>query len=508
MKVLLDTNIIIHREAANVVRSEIGILFRWLDQLHYEKCIHPLTIEEISKHKDPRVVQTFQAKVGNYKTLNTIAPDTPEIAYIKANLDRSENDLNDSSLLNEIVTGRIDLLITEDRNIHAKASDLGFATSIYTIDGFLERVNAENPDLAEYKVLSVKKEYFGNLNLNDVFFDSFREDYPGFDSWFNKKAQEVAYVCTNDTGNIVAFLYVKPEGLDENYGDISPPLPRKRHLKIGTLKVVSNGFKLGERFIKIIFDNAVRFNVEEIYVTAFDHGDNKLRLVKMLKDWGFVEHGWKTGPGGSELVLVRVCTPEYAAQFPEPKQTYPYAHSNARKWVVPIYPAYHTELFPDSILNTESPQDFIEQAPNRNAISKVYISRSFNRDLSPGDIIVFYRTASGGSAWYTSVATTLGIVQSVITEIRDEHHFIELCRKRSVFTDEDLAARWNYDKRNKPFVVNFLYQYSFPKRMNRQSLVEQGILGQRAPRGFEPMTDEQFEKLLGGSGVDRDLIIN
>ncbi len=50
MKVLLDTNIIIHREAANVVRSDIGISFRWLDELHYGKYIHPLTIEEISKH--------------------------------------------------------------------------------------------------------------------------------------------------------------------------------------------------------------------------------------------------------------------------------------------------------------------------------------------------------------------------------------------------------------------------------------------------------------------------
>ncbi len=508
MKVLLDTNIIIHREAATVVRSDIGILFRWLDKLHYEKYVHPLTIEEISKHKDQRVVQTFQTKVGNYQVLNTIAPDTPEIAEIKANLDKNENDINDSSLLNEVVSRRLDLLITEDRNIHEKASSLGFATSVYTIDGFLEKVNAENPELAEYKVLSVKKEYFGNINLSHNFFDAFREDYPGFDSWFSKKAQEIAYVCTNDEGNIVAFLYVKPEGLDENYGDISPPFTRKKRLKIGTLKVVSNGFKIGERFIKIIFDNALRFNADEIYVTAFDRGENKLRLIKMLKDWGFEEFGNKAGTGGTELVLTRPCTPEYASRSSEPKLTYPYAHIQAQKWVVPIYPTYHTELFPDSILNTESPQDFIEQAPNRNAISKVYISRSSNRNLSPGDIIVFYRTASGGPAWHTSVTTTLGIVQSVVTKIRDEQHFIELCRKRSVFTDVELAAHWNHKPRCRPFVVNFLYQYSFPIRMNRQSLVEQGILGQEAPRGFEPMADEQFNKLLGGSGVDRNLIVN
>jgi hypothetical protein len=40
MRVLLDTNILIHREAATVVRRDIGRLFFWLDKLKCEKCIH------------------------------------------------------------------------------------------------------------------------------------------------------------------------------------------------------------------------------------------------------------------------------------------------------------------------------------------------------------------------------------------------------------------------------------------------------------------------------------
>ena len=50
MKILLDTNIVIHREAATVVDEDIGVLFRWLDNLHYTKCIHAVTVEEIEKH--------------------------------------------------------------------------------------------------------------------------------------------------------------------------------------------------------------------------------------------------------------------------------------------------------------------------------------------------------------------------------------------------------------------------------------------------------------------------
>lgn len=508
MKILLDTNIVIHREAANVVRTDIGILFRWLDRLGYEKCIHPLTVEEISGHRDERVVRTFKAKASSYYTLRTIAPDIPEITEIKANEDRNVNDVNDSSLLNELAQRRVEALLTEDRNIHRKARKLGISQSVFTIDAFLEKVTAENPDLAEYKVLSVKKEHFGNINVADSFFDSFREDYPGFDDWFNRKADEIAYYCTDESGAVVAFLYLKVEGQEESYSDTNPPFSPSKRLKVGTFKVVSNGYKIGERFIKIIFDNALLLGVEEIYVTAFDHGDNQLRLIKLLQDWGFVQHGTKTTGAGEELVFVRKCTPDCAHEAIDPRLAYPYAKTSSRKWIVPIYPAYHTELFPDSVLKTESPEDFIEHTPNRNAISKVYISRSINRSLVPGDVIVFYRTASGGKAWYTSVATTLGVVQNVTTNIRDKSHFIELCRKRSVFSDEQLGEHWDYNARSRPFVVNFLYLYSFPKRMNREALVKSGVLGDMAPRGFERLTDEQFQILLGGSDVDRDIVVD
>jgi hypothetical protein len=39
MRALLDTNILIHREASIVVQQSIGVLFNWLDRLGYEKCL-------------------------------------------------------------------------------------------------------------------------------------------------------------------------------------------------------------------------------------------------------------------------------------------------------------------------------------------------------------------------------------------------------------------------------------------------------------------------------------
>jgi len=46
MKALLDTNIIIHREARRVANQDIGILFKWLDKVKYQKCIHPITFRK------------------------------------------------------------------------------------------------------------------------------------------------------------------------------------------------------------------------------------------------------------------------------------------------------------------------------------------------------------------------------------------------------------------------------------------------------------------------------
>ncbi len=287
MRVLLDTNIIIHREASTVVKEEIGVLFNWLDRLHHSKCIHPLTITEIGKHKDRKVVATFDIKLKNYIDLKTEAPESAEIQQLRQN-DKNENDANDTSLIKEVFGKRVDCLITEDRRIHEKAKLLAIGDRVFTIDDFLERVTAENPELASYKVLAVKREYFGKISLDDTFFDSFKRDYVQFAEWFNRKADEVAYTCKSEKDETLAFLYVKPEDERESYTDMAPPFVPKRRLKIGTFKVAMNGYRLGERFLKIIFDNAIRLAVDEIYVTVFNKDTDQERLIELLGDWGSV----------------------------------------------------------------------------------------------------------------------------------------------------------------------------------------------------------------------------
>lgn len=506
MRVLLDTNILIHREARTIVRTDIGTLFNWLDILKHDKYIHPASVAEIQGYADEQVRKTLGIKLGSYSVLKSLAQDTPGIEALRRH-DKTPNDQIDTSLLAELAAERVDALITEDRGIHRKAAALGLERAVFTIDAFLEKVTAENPALADYKVLSVRKLLFGQVDVRDSFFDSFRADYPGFDRWFNRKADEIAYVCMADDGRIVAFLYLKREGPDESYADMLPPLARGNRLKIGTFKVISNGYKLGERFLKIVFDNAIQYGVDEIYVTIFQRTAEQDRLYRLFEDWGFEQHGIKKSAGGKETVLLRKFGPAF--DLADPRRTYPYVSRRGRKWIVPIWPDYHTELLPDSILRTESPADFIESKPNRNAISKVYISRSIRRDLARGDLIVFYRTsANTAPAYYTAVATTLGVVQDLVVDLPDKSSFIEACRRRSVFSDTELASQWDWKPRYRPFVVNFLYLQSFPApRLNLKQLTEAGIIT-GAPRGFEELSDDAFTKLLTLARANHRLIID
>lgn len=500
MKALLDTNILIHREASKIINEDIGILYRWLDKGGYTKCIHSLSIKEIENYQDKQIVDIFHIKLDSYECIDIPSPLQEAVVGVSTKFDINENDKNDTQLLNEVFVGRVDILITEDRKIRKKAIALGIEDKVFTIDSFLEKVIAEHPELVNYRVLNVRKLRFGQINLKDNFFASLKEDYIGFDKWFIRKYDEEAYVTINaDNGLLLSFLYLKVEDEKENYKDITPLFPPKKRLKVGTFKVISNGFRIGERFMKIIFDNALVNKVDEIYVTIFDKRDEQRRLIDLLEQWGFALWGKKN----EELVYVRDFSKKI--DFKDLKRTYPYISRNKDCFIVPIRPEYHTELLPDSILNNESPEDFIENFPHRNGLSKVYVSRAISLHPKKDDLLIFYRT--GGH--YQSVVTTIGVVQEVKYNFLDEEDFVLYCRKSSIFPEEELRKRWKFSYR-KPFAVRFLYIYSFPHRINMNKLIELKILAgvYDPPRGFRKITREQFNTILKETRSDESFIID
>lgn len=123
---------------------------------------------------------------------------------------------------------------------------------------------------------------------------------------------------------------------------------------------------------------------------------------------------------------------------------------------------------------------------------------------------MFYRTADKYPAYHNSVVTTVGVVENVIDNIPTEESFVRLCGKRSVFTDDELSNWWNYRPANRPFIVNFLYTYSFPRRITLERLIEIGVIPSvyDVPRGFTQISIQNLKDIIRECQVDESIIVN
>jgi hypothetical protein len=303
---------------------------------------------------------------------------------------------------------------------------------------------------------------------------------------------------------LIITLNLTLEDTSEDYNNIEPRFTPKKRLKIGTFKVVSNGVRLGERFIKIIIDNALNYKVEEIYVTIFNKREEQVRLINLLVDWGFEFYGIKNG---TERVYVKNFNRTLINKdLYNAKKNYPFLFKKNNIFLVPIYPEYHTELIPDSILHNENIHNFKDSKPHSNALSKVYISRSIERNINKNDLIIFYRT--GG--YFKSVITTLAIVEDVIHNFNTFDEFKSKCKNRSVLKENKLWEFWNYNEKSRPFLINFIYTYSFPKRINLKQLIDLNIIKSidDAPRGLKKISVDEFNKIISETESKQDFIID
>lgn len=346
----------------------------------------------------------------------------------------------------------------------------------------------------------IEKKLFKDIELEDKFFDSLKADYPGFDEWFIKKKSKgkSAYVFVNN--GIQGFLYLKEE--NEEAEGVNPSLKAERRLKVGTFKINAHGTKLGERFIKIIIDEIFKEDYKEAYVTIFKRHSS---LIELLEKYGFAYYGTKESKAGIENVYLKSAeTYENDILLDYPRISL----SNVNKFMLSIWPKYHTMMFPDSKLNTEK-NHIIEDLSITNSIEKIYLSGADLSGYSKGDIVVIYRTADAGrGATYSSVATSICIVEEVksIYDFRDYNEFENYCIKHSVFNKSELDSFWRSKKYES--LIKMLYNVAIPKRVIRQKLIEQVRLNASDRWVSVSLTDEQFEKIIELGDVNESLIIN
>ena len=312
---------------------------------------------------------------------------------------------------------------------------------------------------------------FAEVDLRDSFFQSLRDDYPGFDEWFKGKFNQDAFVQYKNQ-KIVGFLYLKIE--EEIVTDVNPNICANKILKVGTFKIDAHGTKMGEQFIKIIMDYASNENVDVCYVTIYEKHKT---LIQLVQQFGFELYGTKGEGRYTENVYL--------------------------KYLLSIYPKYHSVMFPDSILTTEN-KNIITDVSYTNSIHKVYVcSMQQVENLKYGDVLIIYRTAEyGRSAEYSAVATSVCVVEDIKmqNEFNSFEEFFKYVSKYSVFDKNDLHYWFN---RGGCKAIKMTYNAAMKKRIVRHDLIEEIGLERNQYWGFFELNEEQFQKIIRKGEVNK-----
>ncbi len=240
--------------------------------------------------------------------------------------------------------------------------------------------------------------------------------------------------------------------------------------------------------------------MHEIYVTLFTDRPELRALYDLLVRWGFCYYGTKTSNGKTESVLIK-----RLGIYDETRsviENFPNINKNKEKMILPILPQYHTNIFPDSKLKTEKNIDFLNNVAYRYALKKVYVSWAPENNINPGDLLVFYRMGDTSPKKYSSVLTTIGVVEEVVSKFSDEKDFLNHCQNRSVFTVEELKNFWRNHRYNLK-IIKFIYVKSLSNRKNLDYLWQHNIVSfPNGPRPFTRISDNQFEMILKDSNTE------
>lgn len=451
MKVLLGADILIAANEASQEFGSVGWLFQWLDNLKIQKCVDFATFTVLSHFGgiNRRIFRNFQI-------IDKVYRKSPIAKLISSNLNCSvttkTSKVNESSInallaqLAILEAGDADFLISDNPSLHTLSKQLNIDDRVYTVSEYVDKCSFEYRELDQSKGLIIEETSFAKLDFNDSFFDSFKQDYPEYETWIKAKANDKVFVSLRQN-RVIALLKLKIENSISDFSDINPPLPNQKVLKISSFKIEANRTKLAERFLRLIFNTAVSEKVSGIYVTFFDNYHSKHRLRLLFEKWGFKY--WGTKVNSSEIVLFRNFTKNSISS--NPRYSYPF-HSSSKG----IYTVFLDFTYANPLLGINSKYSELNDIePYKTAISKVLITYNLKKIPKSGSIILFL-TESEISKSKRAVA--IGIIEDVHFSFNSEATFLRICRKRSIFSDNRLKRCWERQSDyNRISTIEFLY---------------------------------------------------
>ena len=198
------------------------------------------------------------------------------------------------------------------------------------------------------------------------------------------------------------------------------------------------------------------------------------RLVTLLGSLGFS----KIGQYKEDDVWLKLMKPDRIA-FSIDSQTnlqfdinyYPryFDGVGVRKFIIPIKPEYHNQLFPDARRDILlSQQNGFVYSSEANAIKKAYICRSPINSIRVGDLVLFYRSQD------SKAVDTIGFVEQTL-HTDDIDQVLALVARRTVFTKESLQLRLHGER---ALVILFRFIEHLKRPVPMRQLTAAGMCGE------------------------------
>lgn len=495
MKILFDTNILIHIQDPKELSPNLQSLLKIIREHGHQEYIHPASIKDIENDSDVGRRKITLSKLRGYPILPS--PPKPDNEFTKlVGTPTNPHDENDNHILFSLKKNLVDFLITEDKGIRKKAIVANLDDRVFSIDSALDYfISLYKRYYPTHSLL--RKCYAHQIDINQPFFDSLRVDYGEieFKKWYDKciKESRECYVY-EVSGQVKAFLMLKEENEPiETYN----PIPAAKRMKIATLKVDISGSKIGELFLKIAFQYCVNNKIFEVYLTHFETKDDA--LIHLIEEFGFEKVG--TLQKNDEPVYLKKVIPEIRDLSPLEiaKKYYPCFRDseNVRKFVIPILPKFHDILFPDYRKRQMKLTDFFEINIPGNAIKKAYLSSSKITTLRAGDIILFYRS------YDQQVIASLGIIDKDPIRTNNLDELKRIVGKRSVYSEEELKD-W---AEKSVLVILFKHHLYLPNPLNLEYLKKKEIL-KDAPQSITEINHERYLAIKNGGKLDERFTVN
>ena len=348
MNILLDTNILIPLEdTSRILDSSFAELRKLSAEQQHCLYIHPIQLQDINRDKNVERRNIVKSRFAQYTQIeNPPVLSEKECSDLGLN-QANENDKVDNNVLFALYRGAVHILVTNDEGIHRKASKIGIQDKVYRLEQFIQFLQRSASKKFSFDYTGVRERYLYEINKSQSFFDSLRKSYNGFDNWFQKCAEEQRKCwCIEDgENNVVAICIYKKEQdaiLTDNGETIHGSI-----LKLCTFKVDASarGKKLGERLMYIAFDYCVKNNIDWVYLHTF--GEEQKTLVGLCEEYGFS----LLGKYKQDDVYIKPMKlqGDGRSTLDSLIKYYPYFKEDTEvsKFIIPIQPKYHEDLFPD-----------------------------------------------------------------------------------------------------------------------------------------------------------------